>query len=136
MANSSARQNGSKLQNIYYSGINEGINPPHIMPRKEVVIGVATQDVQLSGSMIRLHGYRLKAGMTIYHWITAFAGMPDKPESANSKTSHTLHYHSHPNTASPDHPETPETRGAPRQEPEYPSTRDHRQRHDCDSETD
>ena len=26
-------------------------NPPFIMPRKEMVIGVAAQDVQISGSM-------------------------------------------------------------------------------------
>jgi hypothetical protein len=58
MASSPARQNGSKPQNIYGNRINAGINPPHIKPRKEVVIGVSAQDVQISGSMTRLHGCR------------------------------------------------------------------------------
>jgi len=29
--------------------VNEGITPPHVMPRKEVVIGASAQEVQMSG---------------------------------------------------------------------------------------
>ena len=41
------------------------------------------------------------------------AGMTGTPEPTNSKTFHMLHYHSHPNTASPNHPENPETQAVP-----------------------
>jgi len=59
MVTSSASHNGNKKpQNTDHSEMNVEINPPHIKPRKEVVIGVAAQDVQISGSMTRLHGCR------------------------------------------------------------------------------
>ena len=68
-------------------------------------------------------------------WIPAFARMTESHKPINSKTSHTLYCHSRPNTASPSHPEIPETQGVPHQGPGSPSTRGHRQPHDYGNET-